>query len=96
MSKDNTQSFSNAFKQFLKNENLEDRWDEKKLIHSWEKIMGKPISSRTTKIRIDKGQMYVYLTSAPLKNELLNNKGKILDMLEQEIGKRIVKDIRFL
>ena len=96
MSKDNTQSFSNALKQFLKSENLQNQWDEKHLIHSWEKIMGKPIASRTTKIRIDNGKMFVYLSSAPLKNELTNNKEKVLEMLEAELGKKIVSEVRFL
>lgn len=96
MDKNNTTTFSNAFKKFLKSENLEQKWDEKKLIHSWNKIMGKPIASRTSKIRIDDGKMFVYLTSAPLKNELTNNKQKVLEMLEEEIGYRLVTDIRFL
>ncbi|XOV92467.1 MAG: DUF721 domain-containing protein [Bacteroidota bacterium] len=96
MDKNNTTSFSNALKQFLKSENLEKTWDEKKLIASWHKIMGKPIASRTSKIRIDQGKMFVYLSSAPLKQELTNNKQRVLDMLEEELGYKLVSDIRFL
>lgn len=96
MDKHNTTSFSNALKQFLKSENLEKTWDEKKLIASWQKIMGKPIASRTSKIRIDQGKMFVYLSSAPLKQELTNNKQKVLEMLEEELGYKLVSDIRFL
>ncbi len=96
MSKDNTTSFSNALKNFLKSENLQQTWDEKKLIQSWQKVMGKPIASRTTRIRIDQGKMFVYLSSAPLKQELTNNKEKVLERLEEEIGYRLVSDIRFM
>ncbi len=96
MDKNNTSSFSNALKQFLKSENLEKTWDEKKLVHSWQKIMGKTVASRTTKIRIDQGKMYVYLDSAPLKQELTNNKQTVLERLEEEIGYKLVSDVRFL
>lgn len=96
MDKHNTSSFTSALKQFLKSENLEKTWDEKKLIHSWQKIMGKTVASRTSKIRIDKGTMFVYLDSAPLKQELTNNKQKVLERLEEEIGYKLVSDVRFL
>ncbi len=96
MDKHNTSSFSSALKQFLKSENLEKAWDEKKLIHSWKKIMGNVVASRTSKIRIDKGTMFVYLDSAPLKQELTNNKEKVLERLEEEIGYKLVSEVRFL
>lgn len=96
MSEDSTQSFSNAFKKFLKSENLEQTFQEKKLIQSWEKIMGKPIAARTLKLWIKDGTMYVHLSSAPLKQELTNNREKVLELIEKEMGKRVVDKIRFV
>jgi predicted nucleic acid-binding Zn ribbon protein len=96
MDKEHTQSFSNAFQQFLKSENLEKTFLEKKLIKSWEQIMGKPIASRTHKLTINKEVLYVYLSSAPLKQELSNSKDKILERIEEEMGAKIVTSIKFM
>ncbi|WP_258102811.1 DUF721 domain-containing protein [Marinoscillum sp. MHG1-6] len=95
MSKDNTHSFSSAFQQFLKSENLEHTFKEKRLIQSWEKIMGQTIASRTSKVQVRNKILYLQLTSAPLKQEMLNSKQKVLDLIEKEIGPGVVEDVRF-
>ncbi len=94
MTKDNTQSFSSAFQKFLKSENLEQTFQEKKLIQSWERLMGKTISSRTSKVQVRNKILYVQLTSAPLKQEMLNSKQKVMEIIEKEFGTGVVTDIR--
>lgn len=74
---------------------LSSKFNEMKLISSWESIMGKSIASRTSKIYIKDKILFVKLTSAPLKNELLISKIKILELLEKEGAKGIVEDIKF-
>lgn len=96
MSSDNTQSFSSAFNKFLKSENLEQKFNEKKLIQSWEKLMGKTIASRTSKIFIKDRQMFVYLTSAPLKQQMTTSKSRVLELIIGEFGEGLIEDIRFL
>ena len=96
MTKDSIQNFQDAFKGFLKEENLETKFNEKKLIASWNEVMGKPIASRTSKIFIRKRVIYVKLTSAPLKQELTISKEKVLEMLEKNLGSKVVDDVRFL
>jgi predicted nucleic acid-binding Zn ribbon protein len=75
---------------------LSNKFNEMKLIGSWESIMGKPIASRTSKIYIKDKTLFVKLSSAPLKNELLISKNKILELLEKEGAKGVIEDIRFL
>ncbi|MFY0600828.1 MAG: DUF721 domain-containing protein [Cyclobacteriaceae bacterium] len=94
MKKDNTQSFSTAFEKFLKSENLDKTFQEKKLIQSWERLMGKTISSRTTKVQVRNKILYVQLTSAPLKQEMINSREKILEIIAKEFGTGVVDDIR--
>lgn len=94
MTKDNTQSFSTAFQKFLKSENLEQTFQEKKLVQSWERLMGKTISSRTSKVQVRNKILYVQLTSAPLKQEMNNSKQKIIDIIEKEFGAGVIDDIR--
>ncbi len=96
MGDDSIHSFKDAFGKFLKKESLENRYNEKQLIHSWNTIMGEPIAKRTTGIFIKERTLFVKLNSAPLKQELTIAKEKVLDLLEKEFQKRIVDDVRFL
>jgi predicted nucleic acid-binding Zn ribbon protein len=75
---------------------LRGKYNETRLISSWEKIMGKPIASRTLKLFIKDKKLYVKLNSAPLKNELNLSKTKVLDLLHAEIGHKVLEDILFL
>lgn len=88
-------SFTNAFKKFLKTENLEVKYREKLLIESWGSIMGKPIAARTNKLFIKNRVLFIELSSAPLKQELVNNKGRVKEMIDEDFG-GLVDDVRFL
>ena len=88
-------SFGDAFRAFLKAYRLEKKYDETLLIHSWEKIMGSPIANRTQKIFINNGKMFVYLNSAPLKQQLSMEKNKIINLLNEEVGKEVIAEIFF-
>ncbi|MEO9475540.1 MAG: DUF721 domain-containing protein [Cyclobacteriaceae bacterium] len=94
MKKDNTNSFNDALQQFLKSENLEQAFQEKKLILSWERLMGKTIASRTSKVQVRNKILYIQLTSAPLKQEMLNSRHKIMEIIEKEFGASVVNEIR--
>ncbi len=96
MKEDPIKSFRNAFKDFLKEENLEHTFRQKQFIANWEKGMGKTIASRTTKIFFSKKTLFVQLSSAPLKQELQKSKDQFLKLVETEIGVGEVEDVRFL
>lgn len=93
---DPIKSFRNAFKDFLKEENLEHTFKQKELIANWERVMGKTIASRTTKLFFSQKILFVKLSSAPLKNEMQNSKAQILEIIEKEIGRGEVEDVKFL
>lgn len=96
MKEDPIKSFRNAFQGFLKEENLEHTFKQKQVIADWERIMGKTIASRTTKVFFNKKILFVKLSSAPLKNEMQNSKPQIIDLIEKEIGQGEIEDVRFL
>ena len=85
-----------AMKEMFQKYRLSNKFNEMKLIGSWESIMGKPIASRTTKIFIKDKILFVKLSSAPLKNELLIAKKQILELLSKEGAKGVIEDIRFI
>ena len=96
MKEDPIKSFRNAFKDFLKEENLEHTFKQKHIITNWEQIMGKTIASRTEKLFFKDQILFIKLSSAPLKNEMLVAKPQIMEILNKELGNSAVKDVRFL
>ena len=79
----------------LKSYKLEGKFDEKKLINSWESMMGKPIAKRTEKLFIKERTLFVKLNSAPLRQELTIAKDKVLAIVHQNFGTELVSDIKF-
>lgn len=95
MQKDNLYTFDGAFRNFLKNEKIDVKYREKLLVESWEILMGKPISSRTNSIFLSKKTLFVELSSAPLKQELINNKQKVINILSKDFD-GLFDDVKFI
>jgi predicted nucleic acid-binding Zn ribbon protein len=85
-----------AFQDLLKSYRLEDTFQEKVLLASWPKLMGKTIADRTSNLYIKDKKLVVKITSGPLKKELQLNKSKVIALIEAEVGKGIIVEIVFL
>lgn len=96
MSNDSTQSFKDAFGQFLKEEHLDQKFQQKRLIESWERIMGRPIASRTTKMFFKGKTLFVELSSASLKDELNRSTELVLSRIRENSEKMIVDQVKFI
>jgi predicted nucleic acid-binding Zn ribbon protein len=82
-----------AFNDLLKAYRLEGKFREKSLIHDWPEIVGKTIADRTESVSIKDKKLYVKLSSGPVKKELMMNKSKMINLLEEKYGKGIVEDL---
>jgi len=91
--KSNDQTLKTAIGQMLKDYHLDTKITEMKVIASWEKVMGKTVSSRTTDIQMRGRKLYVKLNSASLREELFNGKEKMLALLNQEAGELVLDDV---
>lgn len=95
MKEEHSHTFSSAFRKFLTTEKIDNRYREKLLVESWEFLMGKPIGARTSNIYIKNRVLFVQLSSAPLKQELMHQKDKVLGIIAPDFGD-LVDDIRFI
>lgn len=59
----------------------------------WEKIMGETISNFTDKIEIRNGTLFIYTRVAPLKNELVFQKGLIIERVNESMGEKLVREV---
>jgi predicted nucleic acid-binding Zn ribbon protein len=85
-----------AFQDLLKSYRLEDTYQEKVLLASWPKLMGKTIADRTSNLYIKDKKLFVKITSGPVKKELQLNKSKVMALIETEVGKGVVEEIIFV
>ena len=93
MRRSKTISLAEAMKDYLKEMNLEGKLNEIGLINSWEETVGKAIASRTSKVFIKDGVLYVHLTSSVVRNELLMLRQALKEKLNEKAGSEVIKDI---
>lgn len=95
MGRTNDKPLKEALQEMLKAFRLEDKFRQKKLISSWEKIMGPAVAHRTTQLQFRDKKLFVYLNSASLREELFSSREKIRDLLNDEAGAEVVEEIVF-
>jgi len=88
-------SLKEAMQDLFKQYQLDGKLREKRLLQSWARIMGNTIAKRTSKVFIKDKILFVYLSSASLRNEMTMSKSKVMDLIEQESGKGVIEDILF-
>ena len=93
--KSNDQSLKEALQEMLHAFHLDQKFRQKKMIASWEKIMGSAVANRTTQLQFRDKKLFVYLNSASLREELFNAREKIKKLLNDEAGAVIVEEIIF-
>ena len=93
--KSETSSVKEAIDAMLDTYKLRGKFDESKLINSWEAMMGKPISRRTEKLFIKEKVLFVKLNSAPLRHELTISKTKVLEIIHKNFDDSLVVDVKF-
>ena len=86
-------SMQDAIKQFLKQSRLKGGIQALQIEDVWEKIMGKTIAKYTDKIQIINGTLFISSQVAPLKNELLFQKDKINERVNEALGDNVIKEV---
>ena len=86
-------SMGDALKKFLQKSRLNGYMQALQIEEVWEKIMGKTIAKYTEKIQIHGQVLYITTTIAPLKQELLYQKEKIIERVNEVLGANTVKEV---
>jgi predicted nucleic acid-binding Zn ribbon protein len=93
MRRSKTISLAEAIKDYVREMNLDVKLSEVGIINSWEEVVGKAISSRTSKIYIKDKVLYVHLNSSVVRNELLMLRQALKEKLNEKAGSEVIKDI---
>ena len=93
MERSNTQNIRDVIRAYLKESGLEKPLKERKLIQSWEALLGKSVARATTRIFIKDRKLFVYLSSSVIRNELFMLQDEILKKLNESAGEEMLKEI---
>jgi predicted nucleic acid-binding Zn ribbon protein len=93
MRRSKTISIADAVKDYIEEMRIGGKLSEAGVVNSWEEIVGKAISTRTSKIYFKDHVLYVHLNSSVVRNELLMLRQVLIEKLNQKAGTEVVKDI---
>lgn len=87
------QPISAILKQFVETNKLQSGLDKVDVREAWATMMGNGVNNYTTDVTLDKDTLYIGLSSSVLREELSYGKQKIIDMLNESIGKKVVNKL---
>lgn len=93
MRRSKTISLAEAINDYINEMKIGGKLQEINIIDSWEKIVGKAISSRTSRVTIKNGVLTVYLKSSVVKSELMMIREAIKEKINREVGSDLIKEI---
>ena len=80
---------------FLRKENLIERIEDEEVIYQFKRILGSNLIKYIDSAKFKDGTIYLKLTSSVLKNEISFEKTKIIEKVNKEMTKKLVKEIKF-
>ena len=91
--KNEHQSISDALKEFIKESKLDKGLEKIDTRDAWIRLMGNGVNNYTTDVQLKEDTLYVSLSSSVLREELSYGKAKIISMLNEELGREVVKKL---
>jgi hypothetical protein len=89
----NEGSIGDVLKQFIEKNRLQAGMDKIDVQEAWKSLMGNGVNSYTNEVVLKGTTLYVSLTSAVLREELSYGKQKIIKMINEELGKEVIKEV---
>ena len=84
---------SDILKEFVDTNHLQPGLDKVNVQDAWAHMMGPGVNNYTTAVQLERDTLYVQLSSSVLREELSYGKEKIIAMLNESIGKEVIKKL---
>jgi hypothetical protein len=82
-----------AMKAFLNKSNLKNGVRAVQIENVWMEVMGNTIAKYTDKIQIINSTLFISTSVGPLKHELLFQKDKIIQRVNEALGENVIKEV---
>ena len=95
MKRNNAEQIGELIRHYLRQESLESPLNERRLISAWPEVLGPTIASYTRELYIKNQVLYVHLTSAALRQELMMGRELLVRNLNRHVGAQGITNIIF-
>jgi predicted nucleic acid-binding Zn ribbon protein len=85
-----------ALQSLLRRWGIDGKVRERQAASLWNQVVGQRIAGRTEVLRVEDGKIFVLVNSSSWRTELVFMKPKIVQRLNQAVGRRVIEDIVFL
>ncbi len=89
----NESSLADVLKEIIQINKLQPGIDQVSVKEAWVSLMGNGVNSYTKNVVLKGSTLYVELTSAVLRSELMYGKDKIIKLINDELRRDIVKEV---
>ena len=96
MKRKDTQTLDSVIAEWIRENNLEKPLLEHRVVEQWANILGSTIARYSRDIEIKDGMLRVRITNAALRQELFEQRFRLIQKLNEAVGGEAVKDIRLL
>ena len=93
MKKRDAQPIGKLIRQYLRTECLESPLNERRLLNAWNEVMGPVIAGYTRELFIKNQVLFVHLSSAALRQELMMERKRLVERLNGQVGAQVITDV---
>ena len=86
-------SMGEALDAFIQKNKLQKGMDKVQVREAWANLMGNGVNNYTTSVELQRDTLFVSLSSSVLREELSHGKSKIITLLNEELGKDLIRKI---
>ena len=90
------ETLKSAIKKAVRKAGVEKAIKQESAVFLWERVVGQTISNVTKAEKVDKGVLTVKTQSPTWRQELHMQKKEIIDKINNKIGSKAIKEIRFI
>ena len=93
MKKTESERVDGVIMQYLREFGLETPLNEHRLIQAWDTVLGPAVSKYTKELRIYNQVLFVTVSSAVIRNELMMRRTELVSRLISQVGAQVITQI---
>lgn len=93
MKKTESERVDGVIMQYLREFGLETPLNEHRLIQAWDTVLGPAVSKYTKELKIYNQVLFVTVSSAVIRNELMMRRTELVSRLNSHVGAQVITQI---
>ncbi|WP_124979735.1 DUF721 domain-containing protein [Nonlabens xiamenensis] len=91
--KDEWVNMSEVLKDFKSQNKLKKGFEKVDIEQAWQEVMGPGVINYTTQVKFTAGTLFISLSSSVLREELMYGRTKIINNLNEHLGRELVQKL---